>query len=477
MKKCETILSAVFFGLLAAAYGIWAFQITALSVASAAASAVICVLFGWCGLRCIQLVCHFWNGEPEPVHGANLGRRSLRPSVRHPVLGMCLAILLSRLAVYVLAYAILSWQQGYQGGFIDTIGLWLKGDAPHYMGLAENWYVTQGDARFHIVFFPLYPILVRLLQPLLQSYFASGLFVSNLAAVAAGYALYELALLDMDRACAKRAVKYQFLLPAAFLLCAPMSDSLFLLLSILCLYALRKNHILIACLLGGLSAFCRMQGVLLLAPVLVELIGMLLRQRKQGSCGKAFVWKQIRRFSCLMLIPAGVLLYLWINYQVTGNPLQFMIYQKEHWSQSLSWFFNTAAYQTDLLLEKAVAEPSVALGLWVPNLLFLFGGLAVVLPALIPPENARQAPTGEAGSACTPHLRASYAVYYLVYYFFSMGATWLLSAPRYLTCAAPLALALALNTKRRWVNSLFTILLFVLQVLYLAAYVAGWPVY
>ena len=43
---------------------------------------------------------------------------------------------------------------GRQGGFLPALSLWLKGDAPHYLGIADNWYVTTGDARFHIVFFP-----------------------------------------------------------------------------------------------------------------------------------------------------------------------------------------------------------------------------------------------------------------------------------------------------------------------------------
>jgi len=164
-------------------------------------------------------------------------------------------------------------------------------------------------------------------------------------------------------------------------------------------------------------------------------------------------------------------------------PLQFLTYQKEHWNQQLGWFFNTAAYQTEELVLCSVNDLPQALGLWLPNLIALLGGLVLVLPALrFTPKTAEEllqeeeTPAQEAIRAASP-LRASYGLYYLVYYFFSMGATWLLSAPRYLACAVPLSLALALVTKKRWVNGLMTILLLVLQVLYLAAYVQGWHVY
>ncbi len=469
--KPQTVLSAAFLFVLAAVYGIWAFAATtALNLASAIASAGLCVLFGWCGVYCIKLVLASWSGEAEYDPKAGLGRRSLRPGVRHPVLKICLALLLSRLAVYVIAYLFSIWQSGYSGGLLNTMSLWLKGDAPHYLGIAENWYVTEGDPRFHIVFFPFYPALVRIVAN--SNYFASGLFVSNLAAIAAGYLLYELAMLDMDRAGALRALKFQFLLPAAFLLCAPMSDSLFLLLSVLTLYLLRKGHFISACVIGALSSFTRVQGALLMAPVAVEMIGALLRERAQGARGRRFVLRQAGRFALLLVIPLGLLLYIWINYDVTGNPFQFMIYQKEHWGQNMGWFFNTAAYQTNRLIETTISSPREAYGLWLPNLVFLFGSLMVLLPSLFPQKNDDPEDT----FARRP-LRASYAVYFLVYYFFSMGATWLLSAPRYLTCAAPLSLALGHITSRRWVNGLLTALFLVLQVLYLYLYVAGYPIY
>jgi hypothetical protein len=45
----------------------------------------------------------------------------------------------------------------------------------------------------------------------------------------------------------------------------------------------------------------------------------------------------------LLLIPCGLLVYLYVNYSVTGNALMFLTYQKEHWHQQLGWFFSSTA--------------------------------------------------------------------------------------------------------------------------------------
>ena len=523
-KRTEIWLIAAFLTLLSASYAYWLFTTTAYTASSAVCSAAVCLLFGLVGAECIRAVLYSWKGEPEVDIAAGLGRRSLRPSHRHPVLRLFLAVLLARLLVFVLAYAFHVLQNGYQGGLLDTLTLWLKGDAPHYLGIADNWYVTQGDPRFHIVFFPLYPIAVRLFNLIAQNTFAAGLIASLLFTVAACILLYELALLDMDRAAAKRTVTIQLLLPAAFLLAAPMSDALFLLLSVLTMLLTRKKRYTAACLAGGLAAFTRVLGVVLLVPVAIELIGDAVRKQKEDGSALRFL---LPRAAALLFIPMGLALYLYINYNITGDAFTFLTYQREHWSQQMGWFFNTAAYQTDYLLKNLVSDRPAALGLWLPNLQFLIGAPLLMLlvqskpaaaqsssrsavaPAVLQADDAnvpvqdeaslaadasiqKAVPLHDGGSESEPfitataetraairqpyRLRASYTAYFLAYYFAGMGATWLLSAPRYLTCCFPLAIALASLVHRRFVLPVY-LLLFLAQAAYLWAYVAGWPVY
>lgn len=485
MSKLEKRLSAVFLILLLGLYGYWLFTASELTIASAAASAAACLLFGLLGVYTISSLLGSWHGQVEVELDSGLGRRSLRRGNRHPVFKLILWLLLARLVVFLVAYVLYTAENGYHGGLLDTLSLWNKGDAPHYLGIADNWYVTEGDPRFHIVFFPLYPICVRILNILLQNTFAAGMLVSLACTIFSGVLLYELAILDLDRAAALRAVKFQMLLPAAFLLCAPMSDSLFLLLSLACMLLARKKQYMLACIIGGLASFTRVLGVILLVPVAVEMLEDAIHAKLEGGKPGRFL---LASLPMLLLIPAGLALYLYINYNVTGDAFTFLRYQSEHWGQRMGFFFNTAAYQMDYFLNNIVVDRPQAFGLWLPNLVFLLGAPLVMLFSQRPRKAVAavvQKQDDPTAPSIPPHdpprqpytMRASYLCYFLAYYAVGMGATWLLSAPRYLTCCFPLAIALAAKERPRAITLLLYLLFAAAQVLYLWAYVSGWPVY
>ena len=131
--------------------------------------------------------------------------------------------------------------------------------------------------------------------------------------------------------------------------------------------------------------------------------------------------KALRGIAALALVPAGFGVYCLINYFIAGNPFQFMRYQREHWYQKLGLFFNTAAYQMRYALG---AQRSTLLGLWVPNLVVLFSVLVILILGV-------------------RRLRASYTLWAIAYYVVAVGATWLLSAPRYMAVLLPIPMTLA----------------------------------
>ena len=73
--------------------------------------------------------------------------------------------------------------------------------------------------------------------------------------------------------------------------------------------------------------------------------------------------------------------------------------------------------------------------------------------------------------------RSAYVAYFIAYYAVTMGATWLLSAPRYLTAAFPLALSLAALTERKWADALATAACLAGLLYYLFAFLQRWSVY
>lgn len=245
-------------------------------------------------------------------------------------------------------------------------------------------------------------------------------------------------------------------MPGVFFFAAPMTESLFLLQSLLSLYLARKKHWIAACLMGALAAFTRSVGLILFVPVLYELICETVLSCKKKRIN---IRKTIICYLSLVIIPLGFAVYCFINYQITGNPFQFLTYQKEHWSQSIGYFFNTASYQIEYMIgEFHALNWESMMGLWIPGIICFFGALCTLILSV-------------------KRICSSYVAYSIVYFVVTMGATWLLSAPRYLLILFPLPATLAALTDKRWIESLLTIILSVINVLYLFMFVNRWQVW
>ena len=301
-------------------------------------------------------------------------------------------------------------------GLLD---FWKSADAYHYLCIAREGYLSQGDPDrvVQLVFLPGYPIAVRLTALLLGDYVVSGMLVSILSFSGALCVIYRLVLLDHDEAAALHTVSILCLTPGAFFFAAPMSESLFLLLSAACLYGARKSRWLLAGLFGALASFTRSLGLLLFVPLFLEIGAELLHGRKRA-------W---RGLAALGLIPLGFAAYCGVNYLVAGDPFRFLYYQRTHWYQELGLFFNTAAYQTRYALGAAKGQ---LMGLWGPNLIALFAAPIILFFG-------------------AKRLRASYTLWAIAYYAVAIGATWLLSAPRYLLVLLPIPMSLALLSEKR----------------------------
>ena len=258
----------------------------------------------------------------------------------------------------------------------------------------------------------------------------------------------------MDRSAARRALRFACLMPGTFFYAAPMAESLFLLLSLSCILLIRKKLWLPACLLGGLAAFTRSLGMMLIVPAGYELFTDTLRHGAPRG-----VWRRVGQFASLLLILAGFGAYCLICKQVSGNPFQWTIYQREHWHQQLGLFFSTASYQTrEAMSDWQGRDFETLFGLWLPNILFSLSALGIMA------VGARK-------------LRSSYTAYFLVYYAVAIGATWLLSAPRYLLVLFPLPFALAELTRDRRADGPVTVLLTAASVIYTLMFVARWQVW
>lgn len=400
------------------------------AVVSAAAFAAVC-------LRFVPVWVSTWRDGESALP-------SVEAEPEHTCAHIFAAVLLWDIVIIIAVY-ILRRIFGSTDGFVQALGFWTCTDSGHYLDIARDWYLSEGsmDRLVQLVFLPGYPVVVRLLSVLTGDELVDGLVVSALCFAGANVMLYKLALLDAGHAAALRAVKFLCLSPAVFFFVAPMSESLFLLCTLGCFYLVRRGKMLPACLLGAYSAFTRSPGVIVIVPIVFELVNRRAR---------------LRDYLSVLIIPLGFAAYCYINYLVSGDAFKFMEYQSEHWGQNLGWFFNTAAYQSENAVYSFTVNRPNFFGLWLPNV--LAQGISLVLMLF-----------------AVKKLRCSYTAYFLAYFIVTMGATWLLSAPRYLAAVFTVPIALAAVTQNRKTDAAVTAFCVLAGGAYLCEFVLRWQVW
>lgn len=435
-KTPEILISAGGIAVLAAIFALWCSR-AQYGIVGMTAAVIATVGFAAVCLRFVPVWVSAWrDGEPFLLSDDN--------SHPHLCVQIFTAVVLWDVLIIAAVY-ILRRIFGSTDGFFDALGFWTCTDSGHYLDIARDWYLSEGsvDRLVQLVFLPGYPVIVRLFSAITGDTLVAGLIVSALCFAGANVMLYKLVRLDADHDTALRAVKFLSLSPAVFFFVAPMSESLFLFCTLSCIYLVRRGKMLPGCLLGTYAAFTRSLGVILLVPVFFELV-----QRRA----------RFRDYLTALLIPLGFAAYCLINYLVAGDALKFMDYQHEHWNQQLGWFFNTAAYQTENAVYSFSQNKPDFFGLWLPNILAQLISLALMLFAV-------------------KKLRSSYTAYFLAYFIVAMGATWLLSAPRYITALFTVPVALAAVTQNRRADICITALTCLSGFAYLCEFVLRWQVW
>ncbi len=196
--------------------------------------------------------------------------------------------------------------------FWDYFSIWDVWDSQQYINIARDWYPHV--AGFTYAYFPLYPLLMKLLTLAINNYYFSGLVISNVCLFIACFYIYRLVRLESDEHTARRAIKYLILFPTAFILSAVMTESLFLALTIACFYYARKHAWLASGILGMLAALTRPYGVVIFIPMAYEYLS-----------SANFNMKNIRAdVMALLLIPLGVCLNMAHDLYLTGDPFAFV---------------------------------------------------------------------------------------------------------------------------------------------------------
>lgn len=382
-----------------------------------------------------------------------------------------------RIFLYLIGAMIMAFRVK-EGSFTWEVFLnnWCRWDANHYLNIARNGYrgavevcetcrdallakgvsreVMENGQHLFLVFFPLFPWVMKVFGLLVADLRLAGLLVSTLAYGIGCIYLYRLVEIDYDEETAENCVVLTSLFPFGFFFGGIMSESLFLMISAAALYYICVHKWWKAILFGALGSLCRMQGALLIIPAGLELLCMyqpwkMIRTKDFMKCKE-----MIARGLSLLGMLAGTGIYLLINWRVDGYPFSFMVYQNSHWHQgmglptdTLAYVFRNA-YSTDYDLQMRMA-------LWIPQAVLAVFSVAVLAVGV-------------------KKIRVSYIGCTFFYILLTYSATWLLSAGRYLSCCVPLFVILAVLTrKRKWLQQALTLVFAALQVIYLNGYLSG----
>jgi Gpi18-like mannosyltransferase len=301
--------------------------------------------------------------------------------------------------------------------FSLLLNMFSQWDSSNYISIAQNGYVNSGNAANFIVFFPLYSVLIRLITFNFDYANFSGLLISNLASIVAVIYLFKLAKLDYNDGVAKKAVLFLCVFPTAYFMSAVYTEGLFLALVIASLYYARTANWPLAGFLGFLASLTRIAGLILLPTLVIEYFYQ--KNWKVKASDFKLAWLALPAF--------GFLIYLGINYQVTGSFFTFLTIEREHWFQT---FDPLLGFNRALNWHIGHTFPDSFTVGYAEIIFAAFGYLMI-------------------GLAYKFKIRPSYQVYMLLIWMLAVATGFWVSVPRYVLAMFPLFLVLALASTKK----------------------------
>lgn len=372
----------------------------------------------------------------------NLNIKTYIRKIPQPVKLAILIVVFAKILVFTVGY-ITTYLNGGAAAPLAIVGnMFYRWDASNYVDIAQNWYVNSGNSANFIVFYPLYPMLIRAFTFDFSYANLSALIIANVSSLIAFFYLYKLAKLEFSSAVAVKAVLFLSVFPVAYFLSVPYTEGLFFALVIACIYYARLGKWGIAGMLSVLASLTRLAGLLLLPVLLVEYFHQI--GWKPRKVDVRVLW------STLPL--AGLLIYLGINFQVTGNAFTFLTVEATHWFNRLDpkagleaayWWATNGLYPNNLTSGIA------------PLVFAAFGLLMVIV-------------------SVWRRMRPVYSVYIFLSWALAVSTSWWISVPRYIMAMFPMFMLFGLLTKNKAVNIAFAVVSAVLMCYFTIFFALGW---
>jgi membrane protein CcdC involved in cytochrome C biogenesis len=256
---------------------------------------------------------------------------------------------------------------------INALAVWQRFDTNWYLKIAQRGYSADDGSA---VYFPLYPMLIRVVGLMVRDDLLAAIIVANLALIGALVLLYRLSVDVSDEPATRRTIVYLLLFPAGFFLFAAYTESLFLFCTLGAFFFARQNRWYVATLLAVLAALTRLQGVLLIVP-----LAWLWWQRRG-------VQKSPFTFYVLFLIPLATLIFLsFTNLSLinsyTGELHARFVLPWENLGTAVAWVFAGKASfidVTNLVITLGFGAMLIVVWQTLPREYALYAGLMFLTP-------------------------------------------------------------------------------------------------
>lgn len=191
---------------------------------------------------------------------------------------------------------------------------WANFDGEHYIAIAQNGFYGLAEQAF----FPLYIILIKgvsvIFNNSIERFNLSGLLISNISFLIGLIGFYRLLRVDYEKKVAKICMILLLVFPTSFYFVSTYAEGLFFALVIWAFYYARNNKWLLASILGMLASATKVMGILLFPAFLF----MILKNIKFNLA------KINIKYLSILLIPLGILLYMYYLYTRYNDPLLFI---------------------------------------------------------------------------------------------------------------------------------------------------------
>ncbi len=281
----------------------------------------------------------------------------------------------------------------------------------------------------YLVFFPVYPYLVKAFHLIISDYRIAALLVSVICYVIGICYFYGAICLEFGEDIAKKAAVYLSIFPFSFYYGSIMTESTFLMMCAMCFYYTKKHKWIVSGVIGFFASLTRVQGILLLIILFCEWmeykrpIEDIINKKYKKLFGNAL---PVIIGAVLTLLGLGV--YFLINYKIAGDPLIFLDYQRDNWNNQGQFFAKTIADVWGRSFNGGLSGQLQVMAGYVPVFLIVLSVVLLGYSLFV--------------------INSKYILFYAFYVITCYSHGWLISSGRYMSAAFPMFIIMAVFSRK-----------------------------